>query len=194
MSEEVYKTILKRRSIRKFNPKKIPSELLGKFVNAGRVAPSAANLQPLEYIAVNEDTLLKKLFSLVKFAGYIDWNPTEEEMPRAYIAVLAKKESKYAPYDVGLAAENIILSALEEGIGSCLIGAFKEEDIRDLLDVPQTYNIHLLLALGYPAEDPVMEELDSPEASIKYWKDDKDTLHVPKRALKHILHKDKFGS
>lgn len=193
MSNEVYKTIMKRRSIRSFKPGKIPYRLLEKFVDAGRVAPSAANLQSLEYIIVDDDALLEKIFSYVKFAGYIDWNPTKEEMPRAYIVMLSKKDNSYVKYDAGLAAENIILAAMEEGIGSCLIGAFDEEKVKDLLDIPQQYTIHMLVALGYPAESPVLEELTTPDGSIKYWRDEKGVLHVPKKSLKHILYRNSYG-
>lgn len=192
MSGEVYQIIMKRRSIRRFKPEKIPYKLLEKLVNAGRLAPSAANLQPLEYIVVNEENLLKEIFSLVKFAGYLNWNPTKEEMPRAYIAILARRESENTKYDAGLAAENIILAALEEGIGSCCLRAFEEDKVRELLKVPQEYGIEMLIALGYPDEDPVCEELKNKGGSIKYWKDSSGTLHVPKRKLKDILHRNKY--
>jgi len=193
MKNSVYQLIIKRRSIRRFKPEKVPYQVLEKAVNAGRVAPSARNLQPLEYIIVDDQDLLPKMFSLVRFAGYLDWNPEPEEMPRAYIAILAREEDAYTKYDIGLAAENIILTCLEEGIGSCPIMAFNEKGVREVLDVPSNYSIQMLLALGYPAEDPIMEDLESKDASTKYWKDNKGILHVPKRALTDILHRNKFG-
>ncbi len=193
MADNVYQTVMERRSIRRFKPQKIPYQLLEKCVNAGRVAPSAANLQPLEYIIVDNDELLQQIFPLVRFAGYLDWNPGPEEMPRAYIVILAREEKVNTKYDVGLAAENIVLTSLEEGVGSCLIRSFQEEKVRNILNIPPEYTIHLLIALGYPAEKPVCEELKTRDGSIKYWRDEKGTLHVPKRPLKDILHRNKFG-
>ncbi|HDN84645.1 MAG TPA: nitroreductase [Candidatus Aerophobetes bacterium] len=192
MSDEVYQIIMKRRTIRKFKQEKIPYHLLEKFVNAGRVAPSAANLQPLRYIIINKEELLPKLFSLIKFAGYIDWNPSREEMPRAYIVIISEDEDENTRYDVGLAAENIILTALEEGVGSCCIRAFEEDKVRKLLNIPHNYTVQMIIAMGYPAEDPVYEELKDKNDSIKYWKDSNGVLHVPKRRLEDIIYKDKY--
>ena len=192
MSDEVYQIIMKRRTIRKFKQEKIPYHLLEKSVNAGRVAPSAANLQPLRYIIINKEELLPKLFSLIKFAGYIDWNPSREEMPRAYIVIISEDEDENTRYDVGLAAENIILTALEEGVGSCCIRAFEEDKVRKLLNIPHNYTVQMIIAMGYPAEDPVYEELKDKNDSIKYWKDSNGVLHVPKRRLEDIIYKDKY--
>lgn len=192
MPDITYQLITRRRSIRRFKPEKVPYRLLKKAVDAGRVAPSARNAQPLEYIIVDEQELVGKMFSLVKFAGYLDWNPGPEEMPRAYIVVVSREDDAYTKYDVGLAIENIILASGEEGIGSCLVGAFKEKKVRQLLSIPENYNVHLLVALGYPAEKPVLEEMKSGEDSIKYWQDREGTIHVPKKPLNRILHRNKF--
>lgn len=192
MSGEVYQIITKRRSIRSFKPEKVSYHLLEKFVNAGRVAPSAANLQPLKYIIVDKEDLLTKIFSLVRFAGYIDWNPSKEEMPRAYIVIISREKDENTKYDVGLAAENIILTALEEGVGSCCIRAFEEEKVKELLNIPEEYRVEMIIALGYPAENPVYEELKSKNGSIKYWKNSDGVLHVPKRRLEDILYNNKY--
>lgn len=192
MPNATHQLITTRRSIRRFKPEKVPYPLLEKAVDAGRVAPSARNAQPLEYVIVDEQELVKKMFSLVKFAGYLDWNPGPEEMPRAYIVVVSREDDAYTKYDVGLATENIILASGEEGIGSCLVGAFKEKKVRQLLLIPENYNVHLLIALGYPAEEPVLEEMESGEDSIKYWQDREGTIHVPKKPLNRILHRNKF--
>lgn len=193
MEGSVYQLIIKRRSIRRFRPQKVPYELLEKAVNAGRLAPSAGNHQPWEYIIVDDEKLVPKIFSLVRFAGYLDWSPQPEEMPTSYIAVIIRKERIHATYDVGLAAENIILTCLEKGVGSCLIRAFNKQKATELLEVPPGYSIQILIALGYPAENPLLEKLKTKDGSIKYWKDEEGVLHVPKRALSNILHRNRFG-
>jgi len=187
---EVYETIVKRRTIRRFQNKKIPYQTLEKCVDAARLAPSAANLQPCEYLVIDEENLLDKVFATLKWAGYIpDGKPPKLEEPKAYIVVLINKEVKTEGFqhDVGFAVENIILTALEEGIGSCCFGAINRKALRKNLNIPVKYIIDLVVALGYPKESPLEEPF---EDSIKYWKDEKGILHVPKRGLKEILHRN----
>lgn len=190
---DVYKTILKRRTIRRFKNISIPYEILEKCVDAGRLAPSASNLQPCEYIIVDKGDLLKEVFNILKWAAYISpkGDPPLGERPKAYIVVLVNKNIRIRgyEYDVGAAVENIILAALEEGIGSCCMGSINRNKLRKILDVPNSYAIDLIVALGYPNESPVEEELKD---SIKYWKDENEILHVPKRKLIDILHRNTF--
>jgi len=189
-----YEIALKRRSIRRFKNIPIPYEILGKCVDAARLAPSAANLQPLEYIIVDDEQLLAKVFDTLKWAGYIRpaGDPPSGHRPMAYIVVLANTDvgrQEWEKCDVGLAVENMILVALEEGVGSCCLGAIDVNRLRELLNIPNNYTISLVLALGYPDESPVVEEFGE---SPKYWKDKDNVLHVPKRGLKEILHRNKF--
>jgi len=189
-----YEIALKRRSIRRFKNIAIPYEILEKCVNAARLAPSAANLQPLEYIIVDDEQLLPKIFDMLKWAKYIApaGDPPPGHRPMGYIVVLVKEGVGYKNwenYDAGLAVENMILVALEEGIGSCCLGSIDINRLRELLNIPEGYIISLVLALGYPDESPVVEEF---RESPKFWKDKDSVLHVPKRGLKEILHRNKF--
>lgn len=191
-----YELALKRRSIRRFKNIAIPYDILEKCVNAARLAPSAANLQPLEYIIVDDEKLLPKVFDTLKWAKYIAsaGNPPPGHTPMAYIVVLIKIGVGYKNlenFDAGLAVENMILVALEEGIGSCCLAAIDTHRLRELLNIPEDYIISLVLALGYPDESHVVEEF---KGSPKYWKDKDNVLHVPKRALREILHKNNFYS
>ena len=81
--------------------------------------------------------------------------------------------------------ENIILVALEEGIGGCPIASVDRDKLRKILSVPGDYEIPLVLALGYPSESPIEEPFDG---SVKYWRDEDDVLHVPKKKLEIVLH------
>ncbi len=186
----IYQMILKRRTIRRFQRKKVSYEVLEKCVNAARLAPSAANLQPCEYLIVDEEDLLDEVFGTLQWAGYIsDGSPPPSQRPTAYIIVLINQEVKRKAFehDVGMAVENIILTALEEGVGSCCFGAVEREELRKRLNIPRKYIIDLVIALGYPNESPVLEPFEN---SVKYWKDKKGLLHVPKRKLKDILHRN----
>ena len=192
-SISIYDAILSRRTIRRFQQKPIKINLLGKFVNAARFAPSAANLQPLEYFIVTEEELCSKIFeTTIGWAAYITpkWAPSPEERPTAYIVILVNDiNNKYYARDVGLASENIVLVAEGEGIGSCILCNIDRDKIQDILKIPKTLYVDSLIALGYKAEHPVVEDL---KGSIKYWRDENGALHVPKRRLEDIIHINKF--
>ncbi len=189
----VYKLILKRRTIRRFKQEQVPEELLNKMLNAGRLAPSGANLQPLEFIVVNDTKLVDKIFPNLKWAGYIApaGNPPEGKRPMAYVIVLINTEIRSQGGDVDAAAaiENMLLTALEDGVGSCWLGSIDRDQLRTMFDVPQKYRIDSVIALGYPDESPVLEESTD---SIKYWKDENGVLHVPKRKISDIVHYNMF--
>ncbi len=189
-----YDIILKRRTIRLFKQKKIPKTILKKAVNAARVAPSAANFQILEYLAVTKKDLCGKILSNTRWGGYVYPHrvPGQKQQPRAYILILINKsrlQGKEADLrDVGAAAENIQLTLLDSGIGSCWIKSMDREKIRKALKVPKKYDIDSLLAIGYPAESPKLENKDV----VKYWLDKKGHLHVPKRPLSKIIHYERI--
>ncbi len=189
----LYDLIISRRSIRQFEPKPVSKDLLKDFVNAGRLAPSAANRQPLEFIVVDEEDLRNQMFPCLKWAGYIapEGNPKPGQEPQAYVVILVNTivREKGFEWDVGAAVENMILAAWQSGIGSCWIVSVDKERVRDLLMVPEHYKIDSVLALGFPAETPVIEEMKD---SVEYWKDQEGRLHVPKRKLGDVIHFNKF--
>ncbi len=190
---DIYEIIKKRRTIRRFKQKEIPIEILKKFVDMARIAPSGANMQPIEYIIVNDKKIVDEIFPLTGWAGYLgkDGPPPEGQRPVAYIVILINKtiNSPTPEYDVGAAVENILLSATYEGIGTCWIGSINREKLKEILEVPEIYKIDSIIALGYPDEESVIEEY---KGSVKYWKDEKGIMHVPKRKLEDILHYNKF--
>ena len=111
--------------------------------------------------------------------------------PAAYIIVLINKDitPNQGEVDAAAAIENMILAALEEGVGSCWLGAIDRQQLQEIFGIPQSYKVDSVLALGYPAESPVLEEAKD---SIKYWKDKDGTLHVPKRKFNDVIHHNKF--
>jgi nitroreductase len=190
----VYEKILSRRTIRQFEPRPIANTILENLVDAGRLAPSGANLQPLEFIIIDDAEITRQVFPCLKWAAYIapEGNPKPGNEPMAYVIVLVNKEIRPQSYewDVGAAMENMILTAWEEGIGSCWLLSIDRDSLRQILSVPENYRIDSVLALGYPAEDSVVEEMTD---SIKYWKDEQGRFHVPKRALKDVIHRNVFA-
>lgn len=189
----LYDLIISRRTIRQFKPKPLSREILQMLMNAARLAPSAANMQPLEFIAVDEEGIRKQIFSCLRWAAYIapKGDPKPGHEPMAYVVILVNTNIKNKGFerDAGAAIENMILAAWEKGIGSCWIQSIERSKVHDILNIPEDYKIDSILALGYPDEQPIVEDM---EESLKYWKDDKGKLHVPKRRLKDVIHYNKF--
>ena len=191
---DILQTIKTRRTIRLFRQDIVTNELLTGFVEAGRCAPSGANCQPLEYVVINDARVLDEVFAQLAWAGYIKpkRTPPADFKPAAYIIVLVNGDiSSNGTADAAAAIENILLAAWGQGIGSCWIGSVKRDELRKVLALPDNYSIDSVIAMGYPAEEPVME--DCCDDSIKYYLDENDRLHVPKRPLKAITHINKFG-
>lgn len=188
----VYDVIVSRRTIRRFTQTPVDPSLLRTFVDAARLAPSAANLQPLEYIVITEKNLCAKLFETLGWAAYIKpkWVPNQHERPTAYIVILVKDtKNPYYHRDVGLASANIVLAAEAEGIGSCILCNIDKKIIQRMFMIPDVLAVDSVIALGYKAEKSVVEDMDD---SVQYWRDEKGVLHVPKRRLEDIIHINGF--
>ena len=185
----IYELIKKRRTIRKFSQTPIDSELLTHFVDAARLAPSGANLQPLKYVIINSPEMTEKVFPLVRWAGYLapDYNPNENERPTAYIAVFGDQEIKGNGFDIdlGAAVENLILTALSEGVGACWMGAIDYKKITTLLNPGNDLKLLCVVALGYPLENPTDTVMS--DGCVKYFVDENGILNVPKRSLSEVI-------
>jgi nitroreductase len=181
-----YEKIRNRRTIRKYLQKAVPEEALLKCVDAARLSPSGRNRQPLRYVIVNDPKSLKQVFSTLSWATDLpDYYPTEEDMPRAYIVILLDKNTPTPIHDASIAAMSISMVAYDEGLGSCILGSVDIEKLSEILKVPEGLDVALVVALGYPAENPVVEPVK--DGATNYWLDENRVLHVPKRDLKYII-------
>jgi len=178
------------RSYRRFVQKhKIRDKQLYRLLNHVRQSSSGANLQPLKYVISNTVEKNEMIFPTLSWAGYLkEWaGPEEGERPSAYIILLGDTElAKSFHYDAGIACQSITLGATEMGLGGCLIGSIKRNVLRKVLFIPDQYEILLVIALGKPAEQVEIDEL-SVDGDIKYWRDEKDIHHVPKRGLEEVI-------
>ena len=183
----IHEKIASRRTIRKYVQKDVPQEVLLRCVDAARLSPSGANRQPLKYIIVNDQGLTKEVFGTLSWARYLpDYQPRDDEMPRAYIVmILDKSILENAGHDAGIAAMSISMVAYDEGLGSCILGSVDREKLKPMLKVPDGFDIVLVVALGYPTESPVADKVK--DGNIKYWLDESRVLHVPKRNLEEIV-------
>jgi nitroreductase len=181
--------IMQTRSFRRFwQAEPIAIETLKELINLARLGGSARNVQPLKYLLVNTPAQNAKIFPHLGWAGYLkDWQgPVEGERPSAYIiCLLDTRISNDAECDLGIATQNILLGATEKGLGGCRIASFSRK-LQNILDMPNHFQILLVLALGKPKETVLLED-SGPDDNIKYWRDENQVHHVPKRSLEEII-------
>lgn len=181
--------VIKTRSYRRFDESyRIESETLESFVDLARLSPSGANRQPLKYLLYNTAEDCARVFPSLAWAGYLkEWpGPEEGERPTGYIIILGDKSvTEDFGVDHGIAAQTIMLGATEAGLGGCMIASIKSTQLREELNIPDQFRILLVLALGKPVEKVVLETVS--EGDIKYWRDNEDIHHVPKRSLQELI-------
>lgn len=182
--------VMKSRSYRRFDQSvPIDESTVRDLVELARNCPSAGNLQPLKYILTCTPERNELVFQTLAWAGYLtDWPcPDEGERPTAYIVILGdtKIAKNFGP-DSGIAAQTILLGATEKGLGGCMFGAINRDKLRANFDISDQYEILLVVALGKPVEQVVLDEVGE-DGSIKYWRDENRVHHVPKRALEDVV-------
>lgn len=182
--------VRKNRSYRRFYEEKpVDESILREMVDLARLTPSGGNLQALKYMISTDAALNARIFPTLAWAGYLqEWpGPAAGERPGAYIVILGDTRlAKGTGCDHGIAAQTIMLAAAERGLGGCMIGSIERDKLRAVLEIPEQYNILLVLALGYPKETVVLEEVGA-DGSIRYYRDAEDVHHVPKRPLAEVL-------
>lgn len=182
--------ITKNRSYRRFfEEEKIERETLLELLELARLSASGGNIQPLRFILSNEPEKNANIFPHLSWAGYLkDWpGPVEGERPAAYILILGDLEIRNSfGCDHGIVAQSILLGATEKGLGGCMMSSVNREALREVLNIPSKFELLLVLALGKPKEEVVIDTV-GPDGDIKYWRDDKSTHHVPKRKLEDII-------
>ncbi|MBN2349636.1 MAG: nitroreductase family protein [Bacteroidales bacterium] len=186
--------IKKNRSYRRFyEDQNIETEVLYELIDYARLSGSSGNIQGLKFFISNYPETNNKIFPAIKWAFYLkDWQgPEEGERPSAYIIILGDTEiHDTIDVDVGIAAQSILLGAVNKGLGGCMIGSVDRKMLRSQLRIPRQFQIPLIIALGKPKETVIIEEVPESE-NIMYWRDENQIHHVPKRNI-HSLIKLKF--
>jgi len=182
--------VTRSRSYRRFfQDVRIDDKTLRELVDLARLCPSAANRQPLRYILSSEPEKNALIFPSLAWAGYLkDWpGPAEGERPAAYIVILADTNTAQSiDCDHGIAAQSILLGAVEKDLGGCILGAINKKRLREDLNINARYEILLVIALGRPKENVVLEDTGS-DGNIEYYRDKDGNHHVPKRPLNDII-------
>ena len=186
----VKELILKNRSYRRFyEDKPIEMNTLKELVNLARLSPSGGNMQALRYMLLNTKEQNDKINRHIFWAGYYkDWNgPKEGEKPSAYIVVVRDTTIGISmPQNEGIAVQSILLGAVEKGLGGCIIANINKKRLAEELNLDEKYEITLVLALGYPKEKIVIETINE-SGDVRYWRDENETHHVPKRTLDELI-------
>lgn len=170
--------ITKRQSDRAYLEKQVEREKIERCIEAARLAPSACNAQPWRFIIVDDQELKNKLADTTS-NKLIPMNHFTKQAP-VYIVVVMEKgnltsklgskiKNKHFPLiDIGIAAEHICLQAVEEGLGTCMIGWFQEESVKKILNIPASKRPVLIITLGYPSKDTRLKKRKTLESLISY--------------------------
>ncbi len=145
-SEELLKIIYDRRSVRRYERRPIPKDVLNAILEAGRLAPTARNKQPWHFVVVTKPELKRRLI-------FSSWNSFMEDAG-AIIVGCGDSREKWAVVDVAIALENMVIAAEALGLGSCWIGYFEESEVNRALGIPDHLRVVAMIAVGYPAEKP----------------------------------------
>jgi len=191
----LYDLVRKTRSYRRFKEDEaVAMETLRYLVDLARLGGSARNVQPIKYVLVNAPAFNEQVFPHLGWAGYLkEWSgPEKGERPAAYIVcLLDTRISREAECDLGITTQNLLLGASEKGLGGCRIASFAP-GLRNVLQLDDHLKILLVIALGKPIEEVFLDELE-PEGDIKYWRDEDQVHHVPKRSLQEVIVKEITG-
>ncbi len=172
---DVFEAIRERRSVRKYDSKPVDRELIEKVVDAVRWAPSSGNTQPVEVVVVTDPEKRNIMAAVSGYAKYLN------DAPVALVVCinLSRARSRYgdlgvsyfAPLDVAVAVQNMMLAAYALGLGTCWDSVFDKRRVRELIDLPEDVEPFAIIALGYPSKVP-----EPP----------------PRRPLEEILHWEKY--
>lgn len=183
----IYDVVKRNRSYRRFNGTPISSEQLRTMVESARLSASAANRQRLRFVLVNDPETSAKIFECLRFAAFLtEWKgPEQSERATAYIVLMSEYElDNNLAIDLGIAAQSMLLTAAEMGIGGCMFRSYNAERISEILG-RDGYLPHLVIALGVPSER--VEIVAPKDGDLKYYRDEEDNHLVPKLPLDEII-------
>ena len=158
---EVFDAIRARRSVRSYSSDPVPEEALKRVIEAGRIAPSASNVQPWHFIVVT-DQGRRNALSEGRYAGFL------RQSPVVIVGCGDRKASpKWYVIDTTIALENMVIQATAEGLGTCWIGSFDHDKVAETLGLPEHMMVVAMLAVGYPKDKLELEESIRRRRSVK---------------------------
>ena len=151
---KVMEAIEKRRSIRDYDDRSVPEEKLNRVLEAARLSPSASNRQDRKFVVVRDEACRRRLAEAAFGQVHVAQAPiviaAVSTRPR-YVMACGVPSS---PVDLAIAVDHMTLAAVDEGLGTCWIGAFYQDKVRSLLEIPEEHTVVALLTLGFPRTTP----------------------------------------
>ena len=185
----IQELVRKNRTYRRFDQTHaIDEATLRALADLGRLSPNGGNVQSLRY-ALSHGAANNIVFPTLGWAAYFkDWSgPVDGERPTGYIIMLSDNRIAKNPVeDVGIAAQSIMLGAVERGLGGCIFKNINRPKLKSDLNLPDELDVLMVLAIGKPIETVVIDPVGA-DGDIKYWRDENQVHHVPKHALDDIL-------
>jgi len=182
--------VKKNRSYRRFYQDHEISELqLMELIDCARLTASSRNIQAIRFMIFNSSAMNNRIFPNLSWAGYIqDWDgPVEGERPSAYIVLLGDTTlAERFDIDTGIVAQTILLTASSQDLGGCMVITMKRQELRQILRIPESFEMLMVIALGKPKEKVILDEIEQ-DGDIKYWRDADQNHHVPKRKLQDVI-------
>ena len=165
---ELKEAINKRQSIRDYQDKPVPEEKLTRVLEAARLAPSANNMQPWKFVVVTDSKRRQELARAANRQTFVG------QAPVVIVAVATNPEStmssgipRYA-VDLAIAVDHMTLAAVDEGLGTCWIGAFSQQKVKEILNIPDKYRVVALLPLGFPRAETAIKLRKSLDEIVCY--------------------------
>jgi nitroreductase len=183
-------TVERNRSYRRFNQsRRLDKKTILDLVALARKTPSAGNRQLLRYVISCSPETNSRIFETLGWAASLpDWpGPEEGERPSGYIVIVTEGDSwDWARVDLGIAAQTILLGAAGQGLGGCMLGNVRKKELKDILELEESLEIRLVIALGEPVEVVVLEDAGEGQ-SLTYYRSEDRVHHVPKRKLEDLV-------
>lgn len=181
-----------RRTYRRFDEsRRIPEEVVADMKKAAQLSSSAMNRQPLKYIYIRTPETVNEVFDITSWGGALpngQGRPKVGERPTLFVVILTEKalQSRFAPFDEGLAASNLTLAAYAHGVGSCILGSVKADKLREMLSIDESLDISCVIGFGYPTHTSTVVEVSAGE-DIKYYLDENRDYIVPKKRIEDTV-------
>ena len=180
MKADDFLSLVKRRqSVRGYLSRPVEKDKVDRCLDAARLAPSACNAQPWAFIVVDDPGIKNRLADLTA-DRWLPLNHWTKQAPVHVVLVVEAanltsrlgawvKQRDFAWMDVAIAAAHFCLQAAAEGLGTCMLGWFKEDKVRSLLDIPEERRIGLIITLGYPADATIRPKIRKARTAVVRW-------------------------
>jgi len=172
---DLFEAIRGRRSVRAFTKEDVPDDVVEKLIDAARWAPSAGNIQPWEFVVVRNPETKRRLAAAALYQDFIAEAPVVVVVcaneRRSAMGYGRRGATLYCIQDCAAATQNMLLAAHALGLASCWVGAFSEDEVREVIEAPDGVRPVAIVPIGHPAERP---------------------RPPPRRPLNHIIHYERF--